>query len=221
LRNKIFREIVANLIVHREYVNAQPCSFTIYADRIEVINANNPHGYGVIDPNNFAPFTKNPTLAKFFIQLGRGDELGSGVINVNRLIKSYAKAGEVQFIEGDVFKTIIPLNSKIRNITNSDEGANDTVVGAIEGANDTINDTINDTVNDTVSNSVKIRMVSIIKKLYVTPGINSNDLAKEFGVEAVTIRRDIQKIKKLVENRGPKLGYELTEFMKSKLDKEN
>ncbi|MDR6562252.1 MULTISPECIES: hypothetical protein [unclassified Arcicella] len=87
LRNKIFREIVANLIVHREYVNAQPCNFTIYADRVEVINANNPHGHGIIDPNNFSPFTKNPTIAKFFIQLGRGDELGSDVININRLIK--------------------------------------------------------------------------------------------------------------------------------------
>lgn len=219
LRNKIFREIVANLIVHREYVNAQPCSFTIYADRVEVINANNPHGHGIIDPNNFSPFTKNPTIAKFFIQLGRGDELGSGVINVNRLIKSYAKGGEVQFIEGEIFKTIIPLKSKILDVKYNDEDANDTLKGVIEGTSDTVSDTVNDTVNDTVSNTVKIRMVSIIKKLYVTPGINSNDLAKDFGVEAVTIRRDIQKIKKLVANRGPKLGYELTEFMKSKLDK--
>lgn len=43
LRNKIFREIAANLIVHREYMNAYPCTFIIYSDRVETENANNPH----------------------------------------------------------------------------------------------------------------------------------------------------------------------------------
>lgn len=71
LRTKIFREIVANLIVHREYTNAQPCTFIIYKGRMETSNANNPHGEGPIDPRNFAPFPKNPAIAKFFIQLGR------------------------------------------------------------------------------------------------------------------------------------------------------
>jgi ATP-dependent DNA helicase RecG len=92
LRTKIFREIVANLIVHREYTNAQPCTFVIYKDHVETANANNPHGEGPIDPRNFAPYPKNPAIAKFFIQLGRVDELGSGVLNVNRLIKEYAGA---------------------------------------------------------------------------------------------------------------------------------
>src|SRR5690606_35990828 len=32
LRTMIFREIVANLIVHREYTNAQPAIFTIFKD---------------------------------------------------------------------------------------------------------------------------------------------------------------------------------------------
>lgn len=77
LRSKIFREVVANLIIHREYTNAYPATFIIHKDRVETENANNPHGEGPIDPNNFAPFPKNPTLAKFFIQLGWVEELGS------------------------------------------------------------------------------------------------------------------------------------------------
>ena len=70
LRAKIFREIVANLIIHREYTNAAPGNFIIYADRVETENANNPHREGPIDPANFAPFPKNPLITKFFIQLG-------------------------------------------------------------------------------------------------------------------------------------------------------
>lgn len=44
LRSTIFREIIANLIIHREYINAAPATFIIYADRVETENANNPHG---------------------------------------------------------------------------------------------------------------------------------------------------------------------------------
>lgn len=109
LRAKIFREIVANLIVHREYTNAYPCSFVILKDRLISVNANNPHGEGPIDPHNFAPFPKNPTIAKFFIQLGRVDELGSGVLNVHRLIKEYGGKGNVLFTEGNPFTLEIPL----------------------------------------------------------------------------------------------------------------
>ena len=90
LRNTIFREIAANLIIHREYTNAAPATFVIYADRVETENANNPHGEGPIDPKNFVPFPKNPLIAKFFIQLGRAEELGSGILTTTRLMKEYA-----------------------------------------------------------------------------------------------------------------------------------
>lgn len=45
-------------------------------------NANKPHGSGLIDPNNFSPYPKNPTIAKFFKEIGLVDELGSGVRNI-------------------------------------------------------------------------------------------------------------------------------------------
>ena len=109
LRTHIFREIVANIIVHREYTNAHPCTFVIKKGRVETENANNAHGNGFIDLTHFVPFPKNPTLAKFFIQLGRVDELGSGVINVNRFIQEYAEDGKPTFAEGHTFKMTIPI----------------------------------------------------------------------------------------------------------------
>lgn len=133
LRTKIFREIVANLIVHREYTNGHPCSFVIYQDRVETENANNPHGEGPIDPFNFAPFPKNPTIAKFFIQLGWVEELGSGILNVTKLIKQYAKGTKAQFIEGPAFKMIIPHDLE-----------SGTVNGKVNG---TVRDTVSGTVN--------------------------------------------------------------------------
>src|ERR1035437_7573877 len=108
LRTIIFREIIANLLVHREYTNAYPAKLVIYSDRLETENANNPHGKGALSVTHFTPFPKNPLLAKFFIQLGWVDELGSGIMNVTKFIKQYSGRENPQFIEGDVFKVRIP-----------------------------------------------------------------------------------------------------------------
>lgn len=87
-------------------------------ERVFVENSNKPHGNGIIDPANFSPFPKNPTIAKFFKEIGRVDELGSGVRNIYKYNKVYSGA-DPAFIEGDVFKTIIPLIPK-----NSDQAGN-------------------------------------------------------------------------------------------------
>ena len=44
------------------------------------------------------------------MQLGRVEELGSGVLNVHRFIHDYSGGDTPQFIEGNVFKMILPLN---------------------------------------------------------------------------------------------------------------
>ena len=79
LREKIFREIVANMLIHREYTNAFPTSLIIYKDKLETKNANKPHLYGQLLPDTFEPFPKNPHLAQIFTQMGRSEELGTGL----------------------------------------------------------------------------------------------------------------------------------------------
>jgi predicted HTH transcriptional regulator len=152
LRTLIFREVVANTLVHREYTNAYPAKLVIGPDNVTVENANNPHGNGPIDVNAFSSYPKNPTIARFFIQLGRVEELGSGVMNIHRLIKEYTgNQVSPQFIEGVVFRTVIPVPAEgdTANDTVNDT-ANDTVNGGVNATNDE-SDTTNggaDTVND-------------------------------------------------------------------------
>ena len=78
---------------------------------VETSNPAIPHGHGPIRPGHFIPFAKNPTLSKFFMQMGRGEEIGSGVLNVTRYLPFYTKGGKARFVEGDPFVTIIPLPS--------------------------------------------------------------------------------------------------------------
>lgn len=113
LRTIIFREIVANIIVHREYTNASPTQFIIYKDRVEATNPNKVHFRGPLTLENFSPFPKNPIIAKLFVELGRVDELGSGLLNVNKYLTHYAEGAKPLFLEDDVFKTIIPLVSHV------------------------------------------------------------------------------------------------------------
>lgn len=110
VRDKLFREIVSNSLVHREYSQPFPAKFVIEKDRVYVENGNKPHYAGVIDPHNFSPYPKNPTIARFFKEIGRVDELGSGIRNTTKYNKIYSGA-QPKFIEGNIFQTIIPILS--------------------------------------------------------------------------------------------------------------
>ena len=123
LRDKIYREVISNILIHREFANPFPAKLVIEKDRVFTENSNKPHGNGIIDPDNFSPFPKNPTIAKFFKEIGWVDELGSGVRNIYKYNKIYSGA-DPTFIEGDVFKAIIPLipqtGTQVSNHANMD-----------------------------------------------------------------------------------------------------
>jgi ATP-dependent DNA helicase RecG len=108
VRTWIARELVGNTLAHREYSSAFRAKIVIERDRIYAENWNRSNVHGRIDPEDFTPVPKNPLIAKFFMNIGRADQLGSGVRNLYKYTKIYS-GEEPELIEGDVFKTIIPL----------------------------------------------------------------------------------------------------------------
>ena len=108
VRSWIARELVSNILVHREYSKGYPAKIIIERNRIYAENWNRSNRYGRIDPDNFTPDPKNPLIARFFVNIGRADKLGSGIRNLYKYTKIYSGM-EPEFIEGDVFKTIVPL----------------------------------------------------------------------------------------------------------------
>jgi len=110
LRELIFREIVANIIIHREYTNPLSTELIIFKDKIETTNPNKPHLRGPLTLESFSPFPKNPLLRKFFSEMGWADEVGSGIKNVSKYLKYYTSdIAEPLFWEDDVFRTSVPL----------------------------------------------------------------------------------------------------------------
>ena len=109
LRDKVFREVIGNAIVHREYTSALSTDFIIGRNEVKITNPNKALFHGPIDPSSFNPYPKNPNIRKFFTSFGWTDEIGSGIRNTTKWLPRYIANAKPLFIEDDIFKTIIPL----------------------------------------------------------------------------------------------------------------
>lgn len=109
LRELIFREVVGNIIVHREYTNGHPTELLIYRNKVVATNPNRAMFKGPLDIQSFSPYAKNPNIRKFFTAFGWTDEIGSGIRNVVKYLRHYTLGGTPLFLEDDLFRTEIPL----------------------------------------------------------------------------------------------------------------
>lgn len=121
LRDHIFREVIANFLIHREYINPRVSTFEIFADHCEIRNANKPHLYGSLLPNNYETFPKNPHIAKVFVQIGRAEELGTGIQKIFKYSKLYT-GKEPLVDEEDIFEVKIPVLNKTTKETSKETG---------------------------------------------------------------------------------------------------
>jgi ATP-dependent DNA helicase RecG len=108
-RDKILREIFSNSLAHRDYSSGYVAKFVIEQNRLYTENANRSHGSGPLNLSSFEPYAKNPPISKVFREIGLADELGSGMRNTYKYTKLYS-GGTPEFVEGDIFRTIVPLN---------------------------------------------------------------------------------------------------------------
>ncbi len=175
IRETIFREVIANLLIHREYTNAFPSTLIIYKDRLEVKNANKPHFYGPILPSNFEPFPKNPHIAQIFTQMGRSEELGTGVRKVYKYSKAYSGSNEIEFLEQDIFITKVPL---------------DVAFFEFIEVGDYSDGEINREINGEINGEIKKVYLIILNR----PGIKTKAIANEAGRPKKTIDKYLKKL---------------------------
>ena len=193
-RDNILREIVSNLLAHRDFANAYVAKLVIERNRIYTENANLSHGHGALSLATFEPFPKNPPISKVFREIGLADELGSGMRNTYKYTKMYS-GREPQFVEGDVFRITIPLSEVATATVGPDVIAPD--YGAISGV---INGAI------TLSETEK----GVLHFLKENPRATKPTIASSVGIGAGTVERAVKKLKelKLLERVGSnKAGY--------------
>ena len=172
-RDAILREIISNSLAHRDYSSGYVAKMVIEKDRIFAENSNRTHGYGNLNLNTFEPFPKNPAISKVFREIGLADELGSGMRNTYKFTKLYS-GGVPQFIEGDVFKTVIPLNETATMKSgpkSSDQVGNEAVVEKILEFCKTAR------TKKEISEHIGYKNLTYMTRTFLKPLLESNKLA--------------------------------------------
>jgi ATP-dependent DNA helicase RecG len=190
LRSHILREIIGNLIIHREYSNPFPAKFVIERNGLFTENGNKPHGHGPIDPRLFSPFPKNPVIARVFKEIGLADELGSGVRKLFKYCKLYS-GRDPELIENDIFRFILLLSEE--NHISSEKTPVD---GLVETPVETLVETLVKTPG------------RIIQVLTESPEMTLAEVAEAIGKSLSAVERATAKMVAEGELRhvGPKKG---------------
>lgn len=91
------REIVANAIIHRNYLENHPIRISIFSDRIEIFSPGSLFdGLQIEEALSGISKLRNPNIAELFYHLGIIEKWGSGIIRANEELKNDSKK-EISF----------------------------------------------------------------------------------------------------------------------------
>lgn len=160
VRDIIAREVVSNILIHRDYSSAYPAKLTIEKDFLKTENWCRARRHGNILEDEFSPFPKNPLIANFFTILGRSESIGSGVKNLYHYTPIYSDGGKPVLYEDDVFKITIPLTKE----------------GAKKLKNDTELTEREDKILDMISQNKKVTLQEIANTFNINERTVSRDI---------------------------------------------
>ena len=109
LRNNIFREIIANMLVHKEYTTSEPTKLLIKRNEIIAENSNRPYIKGLITLQNTINHSKNPNIVRIFRAIGYAEDFGTGIPKLFKYCKAYTDFDPI-ISDGDVFKLTLKHN---------------------------------------------------------------------------------------------------------------
>jgi ATP-dependent DNA helicase RecG len=183
IRDIIFREMVANLLIHREYSSHYRASLTVYKETVVTENGSIPYIVGRITPANLRPHPKNPNIADFFRQLEWVEDLGSGVRKMFHYCPLYVKDENALPLmeEGDVFRLTIRYEKEHTYHVEK--------------------------INTTLSIKHASEILALIRK---NPKITAHEIAQALAVTKRTVERIMSNLvnKKIIERKGHKKGGE-------------
>jgi len=190
------REIVINMIVHRDYRSSSASIIKIFDNRIEFFNPGGLYdGLTLTDllSDNYTSKTRNKLIAKAFKEVGLIERYGSGIKRIIDICNNYGIISP-KFEELHSGFMVIIFKEKINDpLNDTDDLVND--------PDDPVNDT-NDPVNDRIK-----KILNCIKK---NKNITRAEIADKCDVSIETIKRDIQNLKK--QNKLKRVGSDKTGY---------
>jgi len=187
------REIVINMIVHRDYRDSSGSIIKIFDDRIEFYNPGKLYGGITIKDllsGNYISKSRNKLIAKAFKEVGLIERYGSGIMRIYKICKEYGiKEPDFKEISNGFMVTLFK-----------------------ETVKDTDKDTNKDTDKDTDKDTEKISIIQnkIIKEIKENSKISISELSSLIGINIRNTKKNILKLKesgRLVRYGANKGGY--------------
>ena len=196
LRDKIFREVIANMLIHREYMNPIPTTLVIYKDKLVTNNANKPFAYEKI-ASQLCSYPKNPHIATMFAQMGFAEYLGTGIRKISDLCEIYSGL-KPKFVDNDIFIAEIPLTDHVPEGEKSGE-LNGTLSGTLSG-------TLNGTLIKNIKESLNASQSKVFDFIMRNPGCMGKEITGALDMPRDTFNKIIRSLfeKKIIERRGSK-----------------
>ena len=224
------QEIVANMLLHRDYFTASPWKVLIFDDRIEIVSPGSLPNHLTIDKIKAGvSVARNPVLFTFATKEIPYRGLGSGVKRILEIVK------DIEFKSDDELNLFTVIVKRNKTINSEIGGVNDKAGGVSGGVNvedgpvnkgrGPVNVPINDGHVPVNGGNVPINVpvngrnvpvnvpvndplcAKIIELVAVNPGINRVELARRLSVTVRTIGRLVTDLQGKIEFRGaPKNG---------------
>lgn len=194
------REIVLNMIVHRDYCALGQNTIKIFDDRIEFSNPGGlPDGVTVeaLLSDNYLSRPRNKRLAELFRYAGFIEQYGSGIKRILDACKAHGGV-QVHFEDGGTwFKTIL------RKKEPQPKGS-DTFRPA--GEDGTLNGTLDGTLSGTLDGTLTQSNHRVLDFIAAHPGCRAREIIAELSIPRDTLNKIIKRLVDagLVERQGGK-----------------
>ena len=187
------REIVVNMVVHRDYRDSSASIIKIYDNRIEFYNPGKLYGGITVEDllsGNYLSKSRNKLIAKAFKATGTIERYGSGIMRVRKICMDYG-VKEPDFREIANGFQVVLYNERVGDPQNVLEN----VPNVLENVTEKVTENRVDAILELVKNNNNISM---------------QDMANILDVDRRTIKRDLAKLKAkgLIEHIGvARSGY--------------
>jgi ATP-dependent DNA helicase RecG len=187
------REVVQNMVLHRDYRDSSASLIKIFDDRIEFFNPGALYGGITIEnllTGNYSSKTRNKLIAKAFKASGLIEQYGSGIMRIRRICKDYGLKDPLfqemqQGFKVTLFKATIKPTDYMK-----------------------VGDKVGDRVGDRVGVDLSQNQKHILELIKANNRISATELAEKVQISKRKIEENLAKLKQkgLLKRVGPAKG---------------
>lgn len=211
------REIVLNMIVHRDYRAKSESTIKIFSDHILFYNPGQlPDGITIeqLRQNNYVSKPYNKQVAKIFKEMGEIERFGTGVKRVCDMFIDYGLPKPEWLLTADGLVVKVFATPSTENGTLNDEnGILNDENGTLNGTLNDENGTLNGQLNSALTETLKAKPKLILDYITLNQGVNAQCILNELNIPRDTFNKIIRQLidLNLIERRGSKKtgGYYL------------